>query len=267
MYDQIVQGQLKSSNIDSIPSVLNNVDVDELPSPAASLASKDSCAFLLPITGVKPLQPLRHKNMKRKLTSTDSGVEFNCQVTNRPINYCKNNHDSIAKMHHPSFGEITDLSSTYNLSKHLTNTNTMEFNEVCDSESSGLYSASTSNYSQENSDGNSKFNDDDDEAMNDDSVFKSTEQSGNYLQVETFNKMVDVSTTQHIIRPETLHLDGIYFDHSETVDGKSNDDKLSIDSGHGDIINSSEVVIDTERDLQFNNNGYLTSPVFVGEDN
>lgn len=109
--------------------------------------------------------------------------------------------------------------------------------------------------------------------------FKSTEQDGNYISdLETFNELrtdnPDTFTISHMgnyVRPETLEWDNrCVTDGGETVDNETcHQDgcnaSLSTDSGHDDKDMQSNGVSaefnETEQDLQFNSDGYLTSPV------
>ena len=95
-------------------------------------------------------------------------------------------------------------------------------------------------------------------------VFKSsTERNGNYVKPEMFNEIdaafasCAIRPANSYVRPETLEWDNKPYHHHSVSE--------SADSGFTNkAVYSSELITgshDTEQELQFNNDGYVTSPV------
>ena len=255
MYDFIVQGQAGISPFTQCRASRHKPVKDVSLSPA-SLVSRDSCAFLLSeLTGARLHQAAESRTTKTRQLSTDSGVESNYPTSiecNHFVNPFKRsqqavevelNHSSLTGVLNNLHNEVTDDTSVYSGLYQSTMNTSSGLPEMCNSSS-----------------------------QLDSDVFKSsTEQSGNYIKPETLNEMeatFDTRTVQHVstyVRPDTLEWDDKpYHCHSEF------DASVSADSGLVDkAVHSGELSTgshntgshETEQDLQFNNDGYVTSPV------
>jgi len=203
MYDQIVQGRVEPSLDAGAVHFMTKEHITltgSLPSPT-SLTSKDSCVFL-PAELVEPVQSMRRIDIKKRLYSTDSGVELNSNLATK---------------------------------------NTLSDIQERSSDGLSLFSNANSN------------------------VLHSTEHNQ-----EIFNEMMVTCMTPRVgdyIRPEKIEWEDKYVGHcSEVTDDKSCKyvESISSDSGHEDKV-SDEAISGSrkteEEDMEFNNDGYVTSPV------
>ena len=234
MLDQIVQGRPAPSYVSPaqcMPTTRDaTLDNDRLPSPA--IVSLTSYIYSLPEVTSGDLQPFQYMEHKQRLLSTDSGVECNHHSnTSNGDCPCKN------------FDPLTEAHNLHN---------------------STYLAADDTSLS-----GNSKPKLVEEEAVDSDAFKSATEQNGNYITQETFNEMLTVShTTQHIgsyVRPETLMIgwDNACAADSTYCQGTYNG-SVSTDSGHVDEKHSDEVITgshETAQDVQFNSDGYITSPI------
>ena len=263
MLDQIVQGRAGSSYVSSAQCMPTR-DVTLENTEIVSITSKDSYTISMSEVTSGGLQ--QYMEHKRRLFSTDSGVECNhLGVSNNGDCPCKRN-EHVVEISHPPLTEAASRPSTHNLQQSFITCT--KHNQLRD-ESCSLLLASDNTSSNSPVSGESELVEGED--INSD-VFKSTEQNGNYITQETFNEMVAVPstlTTQHVtvgnyVRPETLQ-----WDDNTRVDTAVSTfchGSVSTDSGHvDDNSNHSDEVTsrshETQPDLQFNSDGYVTSPV------
>ena len=200
MYDQIVQGKVDTNSVQSMATYRHIIPLNDKPSTPTSSTSKHYNTCLLQ-------EVTEGEGRKKRLLSTDSGVEF----------ICHDNMSSTSCSHDPS------------------------------QSSSGGVKLSANGY-----------------------VFKLTKHEDmDYILPEMANEMIATrDTTLHVggyVRPETFG-----WDSNSMADKKCHHcisvKSLSSDSGHDDEVNiqSDEMPTgshDIEQNLQFNNNGYVTSPV------
>lgn len=282
MYSLIVKGQTGSSSVNQGTQCLTGnyvLSEDELLSPE-SLTSRELCA------------PLHQK--KRQL-STDSGVELshypgtnsNSGKRNGFVKPCKGS-GHVVDIHYPSLSEVMSITSTdSDPANHLTDD---KCNALRDNGCSELHSADSGNSSDMRSSSEPELDD----------VFKSMEQNEDCMEPEMLNKMVailDACATQHMgnyIRPETLQwCNACVSDRGKTEKSISYyqgryDESVSTDNGYDDntctlgltmatkqlmsppsvgweqCSKGDEVTTgshETQQDLQFNSDGYVTSPV------
>lgn len=244
MYDLIVQGQAGLSSPVTQHMASRHVPVKDVSLSPASLTSRD---FLLSeINGARLHHTAESRITKTRQLSTDSGVESNYPTgieCNHFVKPFKRSQQAVeVELNHSSL----DLNEIHD--------------EVTDDLSvcSGLYqsTANTSSGLPEMCNSGSQLDSD---------VFKSsTEQSGNYIKPEALNEMeVTFDAVQHVrsyIRPGTLEWDyKPYHYHSEFDVSVSADSGLVDKAAHGAELSTGSH--DIEQDLQFNNDGYVTSPV------
>ena len=260
MLDQIVQGRLGPSYVSPaqcMPTRDATLENTVLSSPAiASITSKDSYTFSLSEVASGGLPLFQYMGHKQRLLSTDSGVECNHRgVTNNSECPCKRNEHVVDPL-----TEATSRPSTHNLHSYM-------HNELHYTGCSLLLAADNSSNSVKS---NSEPEVVEGEGINS-NVFKSTEQNGNYIMQETFNEMGAIPhtlTTQQVgnyIRPETLNMCINTVNSTHCHQGRYNG-SVSTDSGHVDdkSMHSDEATTEpyeTQQDLQFNSDGYVTSPV------
>lgn len=262
MYDLIVQGRAAASptcpDTQCIASRLVPLK-DVLPSPT----SLSSTFLLSEITGPQLDQYIEHTNMKKRQLSTDSGVESNHPGTSNNESSCfvnsYNRSKCVVEIHPP---KAVNTLSAHDLSKNSTD---CKCNALRDEYGTSSNPLEMSNNEPELVE--VEINGD---------VFKSTEQNGNYMKLETFNEMgatLSPCTVQHVgnyVRPETLEwndtcVDDVNVRNRESCHQGGYDESVSSDSGHDDKgMHSDEAITgshDGEQDLEFNNDGYVTSPV------
>ena len=254
MLYQIIQGQPEPSYIkhaDCMPTGHPTPDNDKLPS---SPIDPHSSLPLQPASGdLRPFGYVQH-NYKQRLLSTDSGVELK---GNYPVNDC----ESPCKRNESSYVPLTEATSMpSNHNQHLL---MLKHNDPYATRSGSL-----TDYTDLPLCTNSKPELVEREADTD--VFKSSQQNGDYITQDMFNEMVAEPATfitQQVgsyVRPDTLEWDNTlveiedskYHYHEGTYNGS-----VFTDSGHSSDKNIEQVTIDMKQHLQFNIDGYVTSPV------
>ena len=247
MLCQIIQGQPEPSYIrhaDFMPSGYPTPDNDNLPSSAidthTSLPSQ-------PTGG--DFQPFGYVKHKQRLLSTDSGIELKCNYS------VESPYKRIASSYLP-LTEATNMPSNYNEHLMILKHNdpyATRCSSLTDNTANGLPLCLNSKPELVEREGNTD-------------VFKSTQQNGGYVTQDMFNEMVTVPatfTTQHVgsyVRPETLEWDNNNEDSEHHYHKGTYNGSVSTDSGHCSQKNIEQVTTGTEH-LQFNIDGYVTSPV------